>query len=401
MIEPFTARIPQADLDDLRQRLATTRWAPEQPAGRDEGAYGFPLSRLQRLVSSWRDFDWRRQEDRLNAYPQFRTVIAGQPVHFLHVRSAVPGALPVVLSHGWPGSVFEYLELIDRLTDPLAYGGEPADAFHVVLPSLPGYGFSGPALAPGWGTRRIAAAWAELMAQLGYDRYGAIGNDAGSMISPELGRLEPERVAGVHVTQLFSFPSGDPGELADLDRGEQEAMSVLNWFWQNKGAFNVLQGQQPQTLAHALADSPAGLLAWNGQLFDEALDDEFILANVSMYWLTGTAGTSIRHYYEDAHATAAPSPGPTTVPVGLAAAAEGDFRSIRRFAERDHARITSWTELPGVAGHYSAHTHPDQLAADIRSFFRPLRPATTTRNAATSNITTSNSATGNAMTKEL
>jgi epoxide hydrolase len=391
MIEPFTARIPQADLDDLRQRLATTRWAPEQPAGRDEGAYGFPLSRLQRLVSSWQDFDWRRQEDRLNAYPQFRTVIDGQPVHFLHVRSAVPGALPVVLSHGWPGSVFEYLELIDRLTDPLAYGGELADAFHVVLPSLPGYGFSGPALAPGWGTRRIAAAWAELMAQLGHDRYGAIGNDAGSMISPELGRLEPERVAGVHVTQLFSFPSGDPGELADLDRGEQEAMSVLNWFWQNKGAFNVLQGQQPQTLAHALADSPAGLLAWNGQLFDEALDDEFILANMSLYWLTGTAGTSIRHYYEDAHATAAPSPGPTTVPVGLSAAAEGDFRSIRRFAERDHARITSWTELPGVAGHYSAHTHPDQLAADIRSFFRPLRPATTT----------SNSATGNAMTKEL
>jgi epoxide hydrolase len=389
MIEPFTARVPQADLDNLQQRLATTRWAPEQPAGPDEGAYGFPLSRLRRLVSSWQDFDWRRQEDRLNAYPQFRTVIDGQPVHFLHVRSAVPGALPVILSHGWPGSVFEYLDLLGRLTDPVAYGGEPADAFHVVLPSLPGYGFSGPALAPGWGTRRIAAAWAELMAQLGYDRYGAIGNDAGSMISPELGRLEPERVAGVHVTQLFSFPSGDPGELADLDREEQEAMSVLNWFWQNKGAFNVLQGQQPQTLAHALADSPAGLLAWNGQLFDEALDDEFILANVSLYWLTGTAGTSIRHYYEDTHATASPSPGATTVPVGLAAAAEGDFRSIRRFAERDHTRITSWTELPDVAGHYSAHTHPDQLAAGIRSFFRPLRSAT------------SDPATASALTKEL
>jgi pimeloyl-ACP methyl ester carboxylesterase len=395
MIEPFTARIPQADLDDLQQRLATTRWAPEQPAGRDEGAYGFPLSRLRRLVTRWQDFDWRRQEDRLNVYPQFRTVIDGQPVHFLHVRSAVPGALPVVLSHGWPGSVFEYLDLIGRLTDPMTHGGEPADAFHVVLPSLPGYGFSGPALAAGWGTRRIAAAWAELMAQLGYERYGAIGNDAGSMISPQLGRLEPERVAGVHVTQLFSFPSGDPGELADLDRGEQEAMSVLNWFWQHKGAFNVLQGQQPQTLAHALADSPTGLLAWNGQLFDEALDDEFILANVSLYWLTGTAGTSIRHYYEDTHAAATPPPGPTTVPVGLAAAADGDFRSIRRFAERDHTRITSWTELPGVTGHYSAHTHPDQLAADIRSFFRPLRPVTRTSTIATSTTT------GNAMTKEL
>jgi hypothetical protein len=184
-------------------------------------------------------------------------------------------------------------------------------------------------------------------------------------------------------------------------------MSVLNWFWQHKGAFNVLQGQQPQTLAHALADSPAGLLAWNGQLFDEALDDEFILANVSLYWLTGTAGTSIRHYYEDTHAAAAPPPGPTAVPVGLAAAAGGDFRSIRRFAERDHTRITSWTELPGVTGHYSAHTHPDQLAADIRSFFRPLRPVDRTSTTAatttstTSTISTISTTTGNAMTKEL
>jgi pimeloyl-ACP methyl ester carboxylesterase len=378
MIEPFTARIPQAEVDDLQQRLAMTRWAPEQPPGTEDGAYGVPLSRLRRLVSRWEKFDWRRWEDRLNAHPQFRTSIDGQPVHFLHVRSAVPGALPVVLSHGWPGSVFEYIDLIDRLTDPAAHGGEPADAFHVVLPSLPGYGFSGPAREPGWGTRRIAAAWAELMASLGYQRYGAIGNDAGSMISPELGRLDPERVVGVHVTQLFSFPGGDPAELADLDADEQAAMEVLSWFWQQKGAFNVLQGQQPQTLAHALADSPAGLLGWNAQLFDEALDDEFVLANVTLYWLTGTAGASIRHYYENTHATGQAASGPTTVPIGLAAAADGDFRSIRRFADRDHARITSWNELPGVTGHYSAHTNPDQLAADIRRFFRPLRPAATT-----------------------
>ncbi len=304
-------------------------------------------------------------------------------MHFLHVRSAVPDALPVVLSHGWPGSVFEYINLIDRLTDPASHGGDPADAFHVVLPSLPGYGFSGPARERGWGTRRIAAAWAELMAGLGYQRYGAIGNDAGSMISPELSRLAPERVVGVHVTQLFSFPSGDPAELAGLDAGEQAAMDVLSWFWQHKGAFNVLQGQQPQTLAHALADSPAGLLGWNAQLFDEALDDEFVLANVTLYWLTGTAGTSIRHYYEDTHPTAKAAPGPTTVPIGLAAAADGDFRSIRRFADRDHAKITSWTELPGVTGHYSAYTNPDQLAADIRRFFRPLRPVATTNATAT------------------
>jgi pimeloyl-ACP methyl ester carboxylesterase len=373
VIEPFTAKIPDADLADLRRRLAGTRWAPAQPAGTEDGAYGVPLSRLRRLAARWQRFDWRAWEDRLNAYPQFLTRIDGQPVHFLHVRSAEAGALPVILSHGWPGSVFEYLDLIGRLADPAAHGGDPADAFHVVLPSLPGYGFSGPALRPGWGTRRIAAAWAELMALLGYERYGAIGNDAGSMISPELGRQQPGRVAGVHVTQLFSFPGGDPAELAGLDADEQAAMSVLQWFWQQKGAFNVLQGQQPQTLAHALADSPAGLLGWNAQLFDDSLDDDFVLANVSLYWLTGTAGTSIRHYYEDTHQPAAADAGQTRVPIGLAAAAEGDFRSIRRFAERDHSRITSWTELPGVTGHYSAHTSPDQLAADIRRFFRPLR----------------------------
>jgi epoxide hydrolase len=380
MIEPFTAKVSDADLADLQRRLAGTRFAPEQPAGAEDGAYGVPLTRLRRLVARWRKFDWRSWEDRLNAYPQFLTRIDGQPVHFLHVRSAVPGALPVVLSHGWPGSVFEYVDLVGRLVNPAAHGADPADAFHVVLPSLPGYGFSGPALKPGWGTRRIAAAWAELMALLGYGRYGAIGNDAGSMISPELGRQEPERVVGVHVTQLFSFPAGDPAELADLDKDEQAAMEVLQWFWQQKGAFNVLQGQQPQTLAHALADSPAGLLGWNAQLFDESLDDDFVLANVTLYWLTGTAGTSIRHYYENTHQPADPQAGPTRVPVGLAAAEDGDFRSIRRFAERDHARITSWTELPGVKGHYSAHTNPDQLAGDIRSFFRPLRTAAAKEN---------------------
>jgi epoxide hydrolase len=378
MPEPYTAEIPQTYLDDLRRRLAATRWAPEQPAGTDDGAYGLPLGRLRRLVARWQEFDWRQWEARLNAYPQFMTTVGGQPVHFLHVRSSSPDALPVVLSHGWPGSIFEYLELIDRLVNPTAHGGEPADAFHVVLPSLPGYGFSGPALEPGWGTRRIAAAWAELLAQLGYERYGAIGNDAGSMISPELGRLEPERVVGVHVTQIFSFPSGGPSEFENLSADEQQALKVLDWFWNNKGAFNTLQGQQPQTLAHALSDSPAGLLGWNAQLFDDGLDDDFVLANATLYWLTGTAGTSIRLYYENTHTPAEPPAGPTTVPIGLAAAVEGDFRSIRRFAERDHANITSWTDLPGVVGHYAAHTNPDQLADDIRRFFRPLRPNTPT-----------------------
>jgi pimeloyl-ACP methyl ester carboxylesterase len=374
VIESFKAEIEQAAIDDLRRRLLDTRWAAAEPAGAEPGEHGFPLERLRGLVTRWLDFDWRAWERRLNAYPQYRTEIDGQPVHFLHVRSAEAGALPVILSHGWPGSVFEYLELIGRLTDPVAHGGQPADAFDVVLPSLPGYGFSGPAMQPGWGTRRIARAWAELMARLGYDSYGAIGNDAGSMISPELGRIEPDRVVGVHVTQVYSFPSGDPAEMAGLTEEEQAGLAVLQWFWQHKGAFNTLQGQQPQTLAHAISDSPAGLLGWNGQLFDESLDDDFVLANVSLYWFTGTAGTSIRHYFEDTRAASPAPEGPTTVPVALAAAAEGDFRSIRRFAERDHAAITSWHVLPGVTGHYTAHTNTDELAADIRQFFRALRP---------------------------
>jgi hypothetical protein len=209
------------------------------------------------------------------------------------------------------------------------------------------------------------------MARLGYDRYGAVGNDAGSMISPEIGRVDPEHVAGAHVTQLFSFPSGAPGEMDGLTPDEQAGLGVLSWFWEHKGAFNTLHSQQPQTLAHAITDSPAGLLAWNGQLFDETLDDDFVLSNVTLYWLTGTAGSSIRFYYEDAFAERRTEP--TAVPIALGAAADGDFKSIRRFAERDHANIASWHILPGVTGHYAAHTNPDALAADIRAFFTRLQ----------------------------
>ena len=377
-IRPFTIDIPQSDLDDLRTRLERTRWAagqphnaaatPGVPAGEE---YGFPLSRLRTLVEYWLDeYDWREQEATLNAYPQFVTEIDGQQIHFVHVRSAERGAMPLVLTHGWPGSVVEYLDLIGPLTDPSAHGAGPAPAFDVVIPSLPGFGFSGPAPDAGWGTQRTARAWAELMARLGYQRYGAVGNDAGSMISPEIGRLDPEHAAGVHVTQLYSFPSGAPGEMDELTADEQAALGVLSWFWERKGAFNTLHSQQPQTLAHAITDSPAGLLAWNGQLFDDSLDHDFVLTNVALYWLTGTSGSSIRFYYEDAH-TRRPA-GPTTLPTALAAAADGDFRSIRRFAERDHANIASWHVLPDVTGHYAAHTNPAALAADIRTFFSGL-----------------------------
>ncbi|WP_439377132.1 TIGR03086 family metal-binding protein [Amycolatopsis lexingtonensis] len=375
-IRPFRAEIPQAKLDDLQNRLRGALWPDDLPA-----EYGVTNERVRALAEHWLGgFDWRAFEARLNAHPQFVTEIDGETIHFLHVRSSRPDATPLVLTHGWPGSIAEYLDVIGPLTEP-----ESADepAFHLVIPSLPGFGFSGPAKSAGWGTHRTAAAWAELMSRLGYESYGAAGNDAGSMISPEIGRLAPEKVVGVHVTQLFSFPSGDPAEMADLSEADQAALAHLQWFYDNMFSFNTLHSQQPHTLAFALADSPLGLLAWNAQLFGEHLDADFVLANVALYWLTGTAGSSIRFYYEDAHSSERPE-SPTTVPTALAMFA-GDFQSIRRFAERDHANIVSWnaydtTAKEGgprdAAGHYAAHEAPEVLVADIRRFFASLRPAT-------------------------
>jgi epoxide hydrolase len=367
-IHPFRIEVPQADLDDLRARLERTRWPDELPGvGWD---YGVPLGYVKGLAEHWRTgYDWRAWEAKLNAYPQFTTTIDGQNIHFLHVRSPEPDALPVILTHGWPGSIVEYLDVIDRLSDPRAHGGDPSDAFHLVIPSLPGYGFSGPTHEAGWTNDRIAKAWAVLMDRLGYERHGAVGNDAGSMINPELGRNDPEHVLGVHVTQIFSFPSGDPSEMADLTEEEQTELSTLQWFYENKMSFNTLMAQQPQTLSFALLDSPVGLLAWNAQLLGEDLDRDFVLTNVMLYWLTGTAGSAARLYYENAHAT--PPTEPTTVPIGLAAFS-GDFSGIRRFANRDHTNIVRWSTYEG-GGHYAAHKVPDVLVGDVREFFKDLR----------------------------
>jgi uncharacterized protein (TIGR03086 family) len=371
-VRPFRIEIPQSALEDLEGRLRRALWPDDLPAG-----YGVTNERVRALAGHWLEkFDWRAFEARLNSYPQFVTEIDGETIHFLHVRSSRADATPLVLTHGWPGSIVEYLDVIGPLTEPES-AGEPA--FHLVIPSLPGFGFSGPARSAGWGTHRTAAAWAELMSRLGYESYGAAGNDAGSMISPEIGRLAPEKVVGVHVTQLFSFPSGDPAELADLSEADQAALAHLQWFYENMFSFNTLHSQQPHTLAFALADSPLGLLAWNAQLFGEHLDADFVVANVALYWLTGTGGSSIRFYYEDAHTTSRPE-GPTTVPTGLAMFA-GDFRSIRRFAERDHANIVSWNSYDvttgsggprDAAGHYAAHEAPEVLVADLRRFFAGL-----------------------------
>jgi epoxide hydrolase len=377
-IRPFCIQIPQADLDDLAERLARTRWANELPLDTSRPQtgpippgweYGVPVAYVQALVDHWQHhYDWRAWETRLNQLPQFTTEIDGQPIHFLHLRSPEPDATPLILTHGWPNTFLEYLDLVGPLTDPRAHGGEAADAFHVVIPSLPGFGFSGPTGEPGWDAQRTAAAWAELMGRLGYDRYGAHGNDAGAIVAPLQGRVDPDHVIGVHVTQLFSFPTGDPAEFDGLSAQDLQYLRFLEGFVAH-AVHDKLQAAQPQTVAHALADSPAGQIAWSGQLFGTALSNDQLLTNVAIYWLTNTAASAARFYYENAHAE--PPTGPTTVPLGLASFAF-DFRPIRRFAERDHANIVSWSEFDR-GGHWAAHDAPDLLLGDLRQFFRTLR----------------------------
>ncbi|HEY7261564.1 MAG TPA: epoxide hydrolase [Trebonia sp.] len=376
-IRPFRVDISQRSLDDLRDRLSRTRWTDEIPAPGASEDYGVSLAWVRELAGYWKDgFNWRAYEERLNSHPQFVTEVDGQDIHFLHVKSPEPDAVPLILTHGWPGSVIEFLDLIGPLTDPRAHGLAPSIAFDLVIPSLPGFGFSAPLKDRGWSTLRTAAAWATLMGRLGCQRYGAAGNDAGSMISPEIGRLDPDHVIAVHVNQVYSFPSGDPSEFQGMSAEDGAALQKLQWFMDNKIAYTQLQAQQPQTLAHALADSPAGLLGWNTQLMtqdamgEKPLDRDFVLANVALYWLTNTGGSSIRFYYEDAHGPRQTDP--TTVPLGVAGFA-GDFSGVRRFAERDHKNLVQWAMHPEPGGHYAAHLEPGVLAGDIRDFYGQYR----------------------------
>jgi pimeloyl-ACP methyl ester carboxylesterase len=381
-IRPFRIDIPQADLDDLRDRLHRTRWPDELPGL--GWTRGVPLGYLQELAAYWADgYDWRKQEARLNELPQFTTTIDGANVHFLQVRSPEPDALPLILTHGWPGSVVEFLNAIGPLRDPSAHGGDPADAFDLVIPSIPGHGFSGPTRQAGWTTDRVAKAWAELMARLGYQRYGAQGGDWGAFVSPQLGRIDPDHVVGVHLNAAtFGFiPFGpvDPQELAtftDVEKARLERLKVST-AGPGNGHFEV-QATRPQTLAYALTDSPVGQLAWIVERFKEwthaaevpedAVDRDQLLTNVMVYWLTGTAGSSARLYHENMHAGFVP-PQPVTVPTGVAVFAE-DY-AIRRYGEQGH-NIVHWTEFDR-GGHFAAMEAPDLLVGDVRSFFRGLR----------------------------
>jgi pimeloyl-ACP methyl ester carboxylesterase len=373
---PFRIAVPGSELTDLRDRLARVRWGSEPRGGAD--GYGVSLSFVRDLAEYWLDrYDWRVWEARLNEYPQFTTTVDGANVHFLHVRSPEPGAVPLILSHGWPGSIAEYLDVLGPLSDPRRHGLDPAVAFDLVLPCLPGSGWSGPAPDTGWGPRRIAAAWASLMRTLGYQRYGAAGNDWGSYIAPEIGRIAPDAVIGVHVTQIPSIPDGeslyfppalDPADLAEWQPVDQAFLQGLRFFQRHLGAYHHVHAQQPQTLAPALTDSPVGLLAWSSQVMGD-LDPETLLTHVSIQWLTGTAGSALRIYAE--HERQEPAAGPTTVPLGLAQF-QRDAHAIRALAERDHANIVSWNSYE-CGGHYAAHQEPSLLVDDIRGFFAGLR----------------------------
>jgi epoxide hydrolase len=381
-IRPFRVDIPQTDLDDLRDRLHRTRWPDELPGV--GWTRGVPLAYLKELAGYWADgYDWRKQEARLNEHPQFTTTIDGANVHFLHVRSPQPDALPLILTHGWPGSIVEFLNVIDPLTDPATHGGDPADAFHLVIPSVPGFGLSGPTRDVGWTTDRVAAAWAQLMARLGHGRYGAQGGDWGAFVSPQLGRVDPGHVVGVHLNAatLGFIPFGpvDPEELASFTDAEKARLERLNTSTAGPGnGYFEVQAHRPQTLAYALTDSPVGQLAWIVERFKEwthdaevpedAVDRDQLLTNVMLYWLTGTANSSARMYYENLHAGFSPQP-PATTPTGVAVFAE-DY-AIRRYGERAN-NIVHWTEFDR-GGHFAAMEAPDLLVGDVRSFFRGLR----------------------------
>jgi epoxide hydrolase len=373
-IEAFRIDVPAADLDDLSARLAATRWPGE--VARAGTAYGMPLEVVRRLARRWQDgYDWRAHEARLNEFPQFTTVIDGTTVHFLHVRSPEPEARPLLLLHGWPGTVVEFLGLIGPLTDPRGHGLDPSVAFDVVVPSLPGYGFSGPTTEPGWDSARMARAFATLMGRLGYRRWGAAGGDAGALVGRELGILAPDGLIGLHLLQIFAFPSGDPAEAARMSEKDRESLGGTTADFQSKAGYQVIQQTRPQTLGYGLTDSPAGTLAWNAELWtgwgDYAayLDVDTYLTHTSIYWFTRTSVSSARHYYEDAHSGAGYRDAPNRVPTALAVFPE-DFRTIRACAERAN-HIVRYTEF-AAGGHFAYTTHPDLVASDLREFFASL-----------------------------
>lgn len=366
-IRPFTVEVPQAELDDLRSRLERTRFAPAAPG--DSWDYGTPEAYLRDMVERWKDLDWRDVEQRINAHPNHLTEIDGQTIHFVHVPSAEPGARALLLAHTYPGSFLEFLPMIGPLTDPVAHGGRAEDAFHVVIPSMPGFGFSTPVVDGGWTMERVARAYDVLMRRLGYASYGVHGSDGGAMIGRELAILDPEGFLGAHVLQLFSFPSGDPAEFEGFGPKEYAALEHMQWF-QKVGGYNAMNASRPQTVAAGLSDSPVGQLAYS-ELFESfgngtsLVAPEQVLEQVSLYWLTNTAASSVRFHYDEARSQREPVV--STGRLGVAVFRD-DFQTIRSLAERDNANIQHWSEHER-GGHFAALENPEAIVADLRVFF--------------------------------
>jgi pimeloyl-ACP methyl ester carboxylesterase len=376
-IAPFTYHAPESALDDLRQRLAQARWPEREPVG--DWSQGVPLAKLRALVDYWRrDYDWRRCEATLNGFDQYRTAIDGLDIHFLHVRSPHADALPILITHGWPGSVIEFFKIIGPLTDPAAHGGNAADAFHVVAPSLPGFGFSGKPAERGWNAERIARAWAELMRRLGYDRYIAQGGDWGSVVTTEMARQRAAGLAAIHLNMPFVIP--DPLPTEGLSAEEQRAVDAYQRFLSDGFGYFHLQATRPQTIGYALTDSPVGQAAWIYEKFhawtdndgapEDALTRDEILDNITLYWLTGTAASSARMYLENAAVIGAPPV--IELPVGCSIFPREIVPAPRSWAERFYPNLIYWNELDR-GGHFAAFEQPALFTQELRNCFRRLR----------------------------
>ena len=382
-IEPFRVDIPSEELDDLRVRLQRTRWPERETV--DDWSQGVPLAYLQDLCRYWAEnYDWRTTECRLNELPQFRTTIDDLGIHFLHVRSPHADALPLVITHGWPGSIIEFLKVIGPLADPSRYGGDPGDAFHVVCPSLPGYGFSDKPSEPGWDVERIADAWAALMARLGYTRYGAQGSDWGTSISACLAQQDPEHVVGIHLTPPLAPP--DPETLEDLSERERAALASLEHAAAWDSGYSQEHATRPQTIGYALADSPAALCAWIIEKFHAWTDSEGdlesvltrdeLLDNLMFYWLPRTGASSARLYWQSMRQVNEWISGAVndsvTAPTGCSIFPKELQRPSRRWAEKRFLDIRYWNE-PEKGGHFAAFEQPGLYLDEVRTFFRLVR----------------------------
>ena len=377
LIEPFKLAIAESALDDLRARLSRTRWPEREPVA--DASQGAPLAEVQALCAYWRDsYDWRRCEAQLNALGQYRTEIDGLGIHFLHVRSPEPDAMPLIMTHGWPGSVIEFLKVIGPLTNPIAHGGSAGDAFHVVIPSLPGYGFSDRPAETGWSVERIAAAWVTLMRRLGYDRWVAQGGDWGSAITSAMAAIRPPELLAIHLNMVIAFPA--PEDMATLTARDSQALADSKRMGSEGSGYAAVQRTRPQTLGYGLTDSPAGQAAWiyeklaawtdSGGNPLSVLSHDEVLDNIMLYWLPGNAASSARLYWES-HANFAANP--TDLPVACSIFPGEIIRPARAWAERKYPNLIHWSE-PERGGHFAAFEQPELFVREVRDGFRAVRP---------------------------